>query len=210
MSLAHSVLLQNTKIPADKVPLFRKGNDSASCRLWSRSPNLDRRLMHVSHLRRILWQEVHRETTRLKACTFKLRCPRAIYCNFSTYHLEIQRRFSTSPLRILCISRVSQPPLSFQLFPLRTTEDTFKEKGIWSHNTTDKNVSCFFFLCRSFPAFISVFALSEIIITTYLLSFSYLQMLSNGFFSNSWSLFLINCYYMYIYGYTHIYIQIYS
>lgn len=146
MLLAHSVLLQNTKIPADKVSLFRKWNDSASCRLWSRSPNSDRRLMHVSHLRRILWQEVHRETTRLKALTFKLRCPRAIYCNFSTYHLEIQRQFSTSPLRVLCISRVSQPPLSFQLFPLRTTEDTFKEKGIWPHNTTDKNVSFFFYV----------------------------------------------------------------
>lgn len=54
---------------------FRKWNDSASCRLWSRSPNSDRRLMHVSHLRSILWQEVHRETTQLKAFSLKLRCP---------------------------------------------------------------------------------------------------------------------------------------
>ena len=77
---------------------FRKCNDSASCRLWSRSPNSDRRLMHVSHLRRILWQEVHRETTQLKAFSLKLRCPRAIYCNFSTYHLEIQRQFFLYPL----------------------------------------------------------------------------------------------------------------
>lgn len=29
-----------------------------------------------------------------------------------------------------------------------------------------------------------------------------------AFFSNSWSLFLINCYYMYIYGYTHIHTNI--